>query len=61
LINGTIPGPVVSIGGASIMILGLIGANAIGVRWGSSIQNITVFAKIATLLLVTGLALFLGR
>ncbi len=46
----------VSVAGAGL-ILGLIGANAVGVRWGSQIQNLTVYCKLLTLLLVTALAL----
>jgi APA family basic amino acid/polyamine antiporter len=33
-------------------------ANGLGVRFGSGIQNLTVFAKIATLVAVTGIAAF---
>ncbi len=42
---------------ATIMIIGLSAANIIGVKWGSAIQNITVVAKVATLLVITGLAI----
>ncbi len=42
---------------ATIMIVGLTIANLIGVRWGAYLQNITVVAKLATLLAITGLAL----
>ena len=42
---------------AAVMIVGLTIANAFGIRWGSGIQNVTVIAKIATLLVITGLAL----
>jgi len=42
---------------AAILIVGLVVANCIGVRWGSRIQNITVFAKVATLIAVTLLAM----
>ncbi len=41
---------------SSILIVGLTMANAAGVRWGAGIQNLTVFAKVATLLVVTLLA-----
>lgn len=40
------------------MIVGLTGANALGVKFGSSIQNLTVVAKIGTLLAVTLVAAF---
>jgi APA family basic amino acid/polyamine antiporter len=43
---------------SAILIVGLMTANVVGVRWGSAVQNITVFAKVATLLLVTVLAAF---
>lgn len=39
-------------------LLGLALANSLGVRWGSGIQNATVCAKVATLLVVTCLAIF---
>ena len=42
----------------AVMIVGLTLANAVGVRWGSGIQNTTVVAKITTLLLITLLAVF---
>lgn len=40
----------------ALVILGLIGANILGVRWGSWIQNLTVLLKVLTLLVVTVLA-----
>ncbi|MHC5023536.1 MAG: APC family permease [Planctomycetota bacterium] len=44
------------------LILGLAGANILGVRVGSGVQNVTVFAKVLTLLAVTGIAiLFAGE
>ncbi|MCZ6836686.1 MAG: amino acid permease [Planctomycetota bacterium] len=46
------------LGLSSILILGLITANILGVRWGSRIQNLTVYAKVVTLLVVAGLAMF---
>jgi APA family basic amino acid/polyamine antiporter len=42
---------------SALLIVGLTLANAVGVRWGSGIQNLTVFAKVATLLIVTAIAL----
>ncbi len=45
---------------AVVLILGLLTANALGVRWGARIQNLTVVAKVATLLTVTVLAAVLG-
>ncbi|MFV8752654.1 APC family permease [Nannocystaceae bacterium ST9] len=39
------------------LILGIALANAAGVRWGARIQNLTVVAKLATLLAVTAVAL----
>lgn len=41
-----------------VLILGLMGANILGVRWGSAVQNLTVVAKVLTLLAVAGLAAF---
>jgi APA family basic amino acid/polyamine antiporter len=40
-----------------LLLLGVAGANVIGVRWGAAIQNVTAFAKVAVLLLVTALAI----
>ncbi|MBW7904281.1 MAG: amino acid permease [Phycisphaerae bacterium] len=42
---------------AALLIVGLSGANLAGVRCGAGIQNLTVFAKVATLLLIVALAL----
>ncbi len=39
------------------LIVGLTAANALGVRWGSRIQNLTVYAKVLTLIVVTILAI----
>ncbi len=43
---------------AALLVIGLALANLAGVRWGSRIQNVTVAAKILTLLAVTALAAF---
>lgn len=43
---------------AVLVLAGAAGANVAGVRWGAAIQNVTVVAKIATLLLVAALAVF---
>lgn len=43
---------------AVTLILALMAANMLGVRWGSRIQNFTVLAKLAALLAVVGLAVF---
>jgi len=45
---------------SSALIGGLMIANILGVRWGSRIQNVTVYAKVLTLLAVTALAIFTG-
>jgi len=50
----------VTLGGAAALIVGLVVANAVGVKWGSRIQNLTTVAKVATLLAVTGLAAWFG-
>ena len=42
---------------AAGLIVGLTAANALGVRWGSRIQNLTVYAKVLTLIVVTILAI----
>ena len=45
---------------AATLYAGVAGANVIGIRWGAAIQNATVFCKLAVLLLVVGLALWLS-
>lgn len=52
-------GPLI-LGMAAILIIGLSTANALGVRWGARIQNITVVAKLLTLFVVAGLAMAFG-
>ena len=39
------------------LIVGLTAANVLGVRWGARIQNLTVYAKVLTLIVVTILAM----
>jgi APA family basic amino acid/polyamine antiporter len=43
------------------LIIGVIVANVAGVRWGARIQNLTVYAKVATLLALTATAAAWGR
>ncbi len=43
---------------AAVLIFGLMAANALGVRWGARIQNLTVAAKIITLCAVGAIAIF---
>ena len=43
---------------ATVLISGLALSNVIGVKYGATIQNITVFAKVATLIAVGALAMF---
>jgi APA family basic amino acid/polyamine antiporter len=57
--GGSLAGPMLTVV-AAVLILGLVAANALGVRWGARIQNLTVLAKVATLLTVTVLAAVLG-
>src|SRR5205085_12409121 len=45
---------------AALLIVGVTAANAAGVRWGAGIQNVTVAAKLLTLLMITGLAFFMA-
>ena len=49
--------PAVQTSLAAILVIALMVANSVGVRWGSRIQNVTVFAKVATLIAVTILAM----
>ena len=53
--------PVLELVLAIVLVLIVTGANLVGVRWGSRVQNLTVYAKVAALLAVTGLAAGLGR
>lgn len=46
---------------AGVLIATLAGANIVGVRWGSRIQNLTVVCKIAALLAVAAAAAFFSR
>jgi APA family basic amino acid/polyamine antiporter len=41
----------------ALLLAGVAGANVVGVRWGAAIGNVTVFAKVATLLVIAVLAL----
>lgn len=43
-----------------VLILGLMIANLLGAKWGARIQNLTVYAKICTLLAIIALAMALG-
>src|SRR5204863_102802 len=49
------------LGMATVLILLLAGANIAGVRWGARIQNLTVSAKVLTLLAIGATAGILGR
>lgn len=46
---------------ASLLIVALGAANLVGVRWGSRIQNLTVYAKVLALLAITVLAAVMGK
>ena len=46
---------------AAAVLIAAAGANILGVRWGAIIQNTTVVAKIAALLLIAALAVFVAR
>ena len=50
--------PILSVSAA--LVIGLMGANLAGARWGAGIQNVTVYAKVVTLLAVTVLAIGWG-
>lgn len=52
-------GPAVTSALAAGLILVLAGANAMGVKWGAQIQNLTVIAKLFALVAVVGVALLL--
>lgn len=57
---GASPPAAARVGGAILLIAGLALANAIGVRQGARLQNLTVYAKLATLAAVTALAVTAG-
>ena len=44
---------------ATVMIAGLVTSNVVGVRYGSAVQNVPVFSKVATLVAIVAMALFL--
>lgn len=52
------PEGVTMLGVASLLIAGVMAGNIVGVRVGSSIQNLTVISKVFTLLVLTGVAVF---
>lgn len=56
--TGSAPEAGVQLGLSIVLIAGLVGANVVGVRWGSRIQNFTVYAKLATLGAVIAIAVF---
>jgi APA family basic amino acid/polyamine antiporter len=41
----------------AVLLVSVAGANILGVRWGTAIQNVTVLAKVGTLLLVAVIAM----
>ncbi|KIG17009.1 Amino acid permease [Enhygromyxa salina] len=57
-VTGGVLDPWPTLGCAIAMTTGVALANAAGVRWGARIQNLTVVAKLATLLAVAMVALF---
>lgn len=59
-IDGLAPGKTVQVVLSCVIVLSLMAANGMGVRWGAGIQNLTVYAKVATLLAVTALAAAMG-
>src|SRR4029453_13095642 len=58
--GGGMSGSAVTMLSAAVLVAAA-GANILGVRWGAVIQNTTVVAKIAALLLIAALALFVAR
>lgn len=59
-VAGQVPGESVSRGLALLLIAGLAAANMIGVRFGATVQNATVVAKLVTIAVIAGLAFTLG-
>jgi APA family basic amino acid/polyamine antiporter len=51
-LTGSSPDPLVQVGAAVGLTLGIALANAAGLRWGAQVQNLTVIAKLATLLAI---------
>ncbi len=60
-VGGTVPAAPAIAGLAVALIVLLAGANRIGVRWGATIQNVTVFAKVAALTSIAVLAAVAAR
>lgn len=58
LLTGGVLDPTLTLVCSIGLTVGLAAANAAGVRWGARIQNLTVFAKLATLLAIGAVALF---
>ncbi len=50
------PGALQVSAASAMLIVGLASANGMGVKWGSSVQNLTACAKVGTLLVITGIA-----
>ena len=59
-VTGAGPESLVSAGMAAGLIVGLMAINIVGVRQGSTVQNVTVVAKLLTLLTVVAAALMFG-
>ncbi len=57
LVTGEVPGGVAVTAMAATLIGGLALANVVGVKQGAAIQNVTVFAKVGTLVMVGALPL----
>lgn len=53
--------PVPTLGVSCLLIVSVIAANWVGVKWGSRIQNLTVICKVVTLLVIALLAVVWGR
>jgi APA family basic amino acid/polyamine antiporter len=57
-LTGVVLDPAVTLAAAVLLTFGIALANAAGVRWGARIQNLTVLAKLATLIAVALVAMF---
>ncbi|MCP3904142.1 MAG: amino acid permease [Planctomycetes bacterium] len=60
VINGTFPALSSVIVPAAVLTVVLAVANAIGVRWGATVQNVTVVTKVGALVAIIFLAIVAG-
>ena len=57
-INGAVPSEMWVLGVGTVLIVGVAVSNIVGVKYGATVQNVTVFAKVATLIVIGALAVY---